>query len=268
MWIGMYGRWKLVPKPLPIRQWPVHTNPSLTNIERFHYLRSLLTGSAASALPGLIATGNSYLDAVEILKRRFGDTYGIELEHMNKLRTVEKVTSSDDVKGLRRLHDYVQTHIRGLRSLDVSPASYASMMCEILIKTLPQDLVLEYHRRRNSVEIMEQVTAEEKLKQILSFLSVEVESRERIGWNHNAPTTTSHLTRNYPRQEDIPSAAALQNNVAAPDCFFCHSRKHRTEDCLTDITVTQKKERLAADSRCFQCTMKGHCARDCRQRLY
>ncbi|XP_064469543.1 uncharacterized protein LOC135384262 [Ornithodoros turicata] len=54
--------------------------------------------------------------------------------------------STGDVHGLRKLYDHVQNHVRGLRALGVSSESYASMMVDILFTSLPQDMVVEYHR--------------------------------------------------------------------------------------------------------------------------
>lgn len=114
------------------------------------------------------------------------------------------------------------------------------MMCQIMIKKLPRDLILELHRSRYSAEIPEQITGDEKLKQVVSFLPVEVESR-KIGWNPNGSTSTNSSTRNLIRQENIRFPSAPQNNVAAPDCFFCSSRNTKTEECQTDIKLAQKR---------------------------
>ncbi|GIX80005.1 uncharacterized protein CEXT_777011 [Caerostris extrusa] len=56
--------------------WPqyeaaIHENQNLQYIEKFNYLKSLLTDSAATAISGLPLTLESYRKAVEILKDRF-----------------------------------------------------------------------------------------------------------------------------------------------------------------------------------------------------
>ncbi|GIY68034.1 hypothetical protein CEXT_202871 [Caerostris extrusa] len=57
--------------------WPqyeaaIHENENLQDIEKFNYLKSLLTDSAATAISGLPLTPENYRKAVEILKERFG----------------------------------------------------------------------------------------------------------------------------------------------------------------------------------------------------
>lgn len=60
-----------------------------------------------------------------------------------------------------------------------------------------------------------------------------------------------------------------QASKTPPDtgCIFCKSTQHLTESCRTDLSLSEKKKLLAADMRCFRCTIKGHRARDCRRRI-
>ncbi|XP_064469989.1 uncharacterized protein LOC135384731 [Ornithodoros turicata] len=124
----------------------VHENGKLTKTEKFQYLSTLLKGQAASAIRGLQATESCYDDAIEILTQRFGDTGRIERDYLTRLRNLPAVKSSADVSGLRTLYDHVQANVRGLRALGVSSATYASMMVDILLSSLPGDMVVEYRR--------------------------------------------------------------------------------------------------------------------------
>ncbi|XP_042149925.1 uncharacterized protein LOC121838027 [Ixodes scapularis] len=62
----------------------VHCRTSLSEPEKFQYLRSLLVGPAASMISGLQSTAASYQDAVEMLTERFGDKQRIERESSRK----------------------------------------------------------------------------------------------------------------------------------------------------------------------------------------
>ena len=48
----------------------IHENPDLSDIEKFTYLRSLLTHGAADAISGLTLTASNYKEAVQILSKR------------------------------------------------------------------------------------------------------------------------------------------------------------------------------------------------------
>ena len=60
----------------------VHTNKALKNVDNFNYLRSLLEGTALSAITGLALTESNNANAVDILKQRFGNKQLIISSHM------------------------------------------------------------------------------------------------------------------------------------------------------------------------------------------
>ena len=51
----------------------IHDNASLSDIDKFNYLRSLLQASALDAVSGLTLPAANYKEAVSILERRFGN---------------------------------------------------------------------------------------------------------------------------------------------------------------------------------------------------
>ena len=50
----------------------VHKNSSLSDVDRFNYLRNLVEGPAYSTIAGLELTGANYKAALNLLKERFG----------------------------------------------------------------------------------------------------------------------------------------------------------------------------------------------------
>ena len=46
----------------------IHANTSLTDVDKFNYLRSLLRGTAREAVSGLTLTGANYDEAITVLK--------------------------------------------------------------------------------------------------------------------------------------------------------------------------------------------------------
>ena len=102
----------------------IHENSNLSEIDQFNYLHSLLEKSAAEAVSGLKITSANYQEAVDILKNRFGNQQQIVNVHMNALLNLTKVGNVEDLKGLRQLHDKVEGHMRGLKSLEVDSKSW------------------------------------------------------------------------------------------------------------------------------------------------
>ena len=60
----------------------VHKNSTLTDIEKFIYLRSLLESTAADSISGLTLSAVNYKEAVAVLQRRFGNKRFIIGKHL------------------------------------------------------------------------------------------------------------------------------------------------------------------------------------------
>ena len=52
---------------------------------------------------------------------------------------VEAVVSQHNIKGLRRLHDYVETHTRSLKSLGVDSYTYGTLLASVLVSKIPEE---------------------------------------------------------------------------------------------------------------------------------
>ena len=120
----------------------IHTNPSLSNVDKFNYLVSLLESSAAEAIAGLSITSVNYDEAISTLRKRFGNSQLIVNRHMEALLGVGSVSSHHDTKGLRKLNDTVEAHVRGLRALGVPTESYGGLLTSVLINKLQPEIKL------------------------------------------------------------------------------------------------------------------------------
>ena len=107
---------EISPNRLPFGTRAIHLNRSLSNVDKFNYLRSYLESTAADAIAGLSLTSANYAEAVDTLKK-FGNARSIVDKHMDGLLRLPIVTSVRDVQGLRRLYDAIESHVRGLNAL-------------------------------------------------------------------------------------------------------------------------------------------------------
>ncbi|GFY41797.1 peptidase M20 domain-containing protein 2 [Trichonephila inaurata madagascariensis] len=124
----------------------VHENSSLNDVDKFSYLKSVVTSDAELAIRGLTLTSENYAKAIKILEDRFGRKELIVDFHMNRLLNLTPVRKSFDVIALRNLYDQLEIHIRGLESLEISPDSYSCLLFPIIMKAIPLDLALEYNK--------------------------------------------------------------------------------------------------------------------------
>ena len=104
---------EISPNRLPFGTRAIHLNRSLSNVDKFNYLRSYLESTAADAIAGLSLTSANYAEGVDTLKKRFGNTRSIVDKHMDGLLRLPIVTSFRDA--------YVTS------MMPLSPMSEASM---------------------------------------------------------------------------------------------------------------------------------------------
>ncbi|GFX63419.1 DUF1758 domain-containing protein [Trichonephila clavipes] len=182
----------------------VHENSSLNDVDKFSYLKSVVTSDAELAIRGLTLTSENYAKAIKILENRFGRKELIVDFHMNRLLNLTPVRKSFDVIALRNLYDQLEINIRGLESLEISPDSYSCLLFPIIMKAIPADLALEYNKKHN--ETQSQIT------DLIAYLRSEVESRERTEFlvkphdlelkNKNSYSNTKYFERtshSYPQ---------------------------------------------------------------------
>ena len=94
---------------------PVDTNESLSDVEKFNYLRNLCEQGAASTIAGLALTDVNYKVAVDLLKKRFGDVDVVINSHMDRLLKLPQLNNSNDVRKLRVLYDSLKPMCVGCR---------------------------------------------------------------------------------------------------------------------------------------------------------
>ncbi|GFU10409.1 retrovirus-related Pol polyprotein from transposon 297 [Trichonephila clavipes] len=108
----------------------IDANESLSNVDKFIYLKSFLSGEASKIVSGFALTENNYKSCLNLLKDKYGRQDHLISCYMNKLLEVEPVKSSFNLKGLRKLHD--ETASSGY--VEVRNPQTAIQLLEVLAK--------------------------------------------------------------------------------------------------------------------------------------
>ena len=230
----------------------IHKNSELSDVDRFNYLHSLLEGTAADAISGLSLTSTNYAEAIALLKKRFGNRQQIVNKHMDQLLALDPVTSLRDLKGLRRLYDKIEAHVRSLKGLGISSESYSSMLSSVLMKRLPQELGVIVSRQTG--------TDPWNFNDLMQMVERELEARERATVASVEPTASS-------RRADKVSptiSSLLSGNVSSdPVCCYC-GQSHASDSCKAVSSYEARRQILLRSGRCFVCLRKGHVGKNCR----
>ncbi|CAB4010878.1 Hypothetical predicted protein, partial [Paramuricea clavata] len=109
----------------------VGSNSSLSDVDKFNYLKSLLHGSAAETISGFSLTKENYCEAIKLLKERYGNKQVVISSQMDSLLKLPEATSMSEVKKLRNIYDKLESHVRSLRNVGVSPDTYGSFLAPV-----------------------------------------------------------------------------------------------------------------------------------------
>ena len=104
----------------------VEKNQSLSNIEKFNYLRSYLGNDAYNCIAGLSLTNENYIQALDLLKERYGNKQKIITSHVNEL--LEMDICGNDTKKIRQFYDNIESHVRSLQGIGVDGKEYGTVL--------------------------------------------------------------------------------------------------------------------------------------------
>ena len=147
----------------------IHSDPDLSNVDKFTYLQGLLEKSTRDLISELALTADNYDQVVSILEKRFGNKQMIIHQQMDILLGIEGVSSANNFVALRKLYDKVESNVRSLEALGVGSDSYGSLLSPVLVKKLPNELRLMVSR---------EISGHWELKSIMKILSEELKARE------------------------------------------------------------------------------------------
>ena len=232
----------------------VHDNDQLVPVDKFNYLRPLLTGTALEAISGLMLTDSNYKNAVENLEKRFGNHQQIISKHVNLLLNTPAVSSTNNLSGLRHIYDFVETHTRSLSSLGVTPDSYGSLLSSVLINKLPTEVQLLMSRNISEEEW--------KLNRLLKVFHEELQARERVVTDKSTSSTADVSLIGTSGKQASHTATTLVLG-ASSSCCYCQ-QAHLSKDCRVVTQIEARRQILQRSGRCCVCLHAGHISRDCR----
>ncbi|GFQ97436.1 transposon Ty3-G Gag-Pol polyprotein, partial [Trichonephila clavata] len=255
----------------------VHYNESLNKVDKFNYLKAHLGGSALNTVEGFPISAKAYDEAVKLLKNRFANPEILIQAHMNKILSLQPLKNSNDLRSFRKFVDNCNVQLRSLNSLGVSSANYGRILCPMLLKLIPSDLLLDYNKLQQNgsgsdiqlLFLTQSLTAREQTysmnKSCFELYDCRQETKSNFSREHR-----SHKQQN---QKSFHTACQL---LTAPvkenkdkiklSCIFCESMTHNSNECkyVINLSLEERKNILLRKGACFNCLkVAKHLYRNC-----
>lgn len=126
----------------------VHDNIDIPPVQKFVYLKSLLTGEAAGYVANFKTEEANYELAVERLQSRYGKDDVQRNRLMTKLADMKPIDQSN--KAMRDTVDERCATVRALQVQGVTPDQYGALLMPLIESKLPKDWRLEWGPTENN----------------------------------------------------------------------------------------------------------------------
>ena len=242
----------------------VHSNHTLSGVQKFNYLRAQVKDEAAKTIAGFPLTNENYEHSVTLLRERFGHTYKIVNAHMQALLTLSN--PSNNIASLRSFYDSVENHIRGLSALGKSKDSYGALLIPIVLGKLPIETRRNLAREHPELEWTIDDLREAILKEIRVFEAGLYVTPNSLPVSQDPMSVTAAF---YAGTHDSRQRNASKQRV----CVYCKGM-HSSTLCTTITDHQKRSEHIKKEGLCFnwlakhkvaQCTSRN-CCKKCNRK--
>lgn len=255
----------------------IHKRTDLDAIQKFHYLRSSLSGSALQVIIALEFTASNYLNAWELLENRFHNTRLLVHNHIKSLFSLSNL-KQESPSQIRKLIDTVLRNLRALKTLDEPTESWDTLIIYLIASKLDSSTERDWESHKGSL-VSSDPSKRLKLEDLLSFLRNKADMLEMINASHhtnklqskstvNEKTVTSHKSNTPVHSFVSTSNTGLKgkssNNKRGSTCPFC-SGNHALYTCsyFLNLSVRDRSKFVDEKQVCRNCLRSGHSITEC-----
>lgn len=239
-----------------------HFNTGLSDVQRLHYLKSCLTGSAAEVVRAIPTTEENYRMAYDAMVERYENKSLIIQSHIRSLFQTHEVQQPSAYE-LRQLHQHIVSHYRALKALKQPVEQWDAWLVTLICCKLDSNTVGEWQLSLKSKELP-------TFQEIEAFLASRVSAYEvgEIDKSTASTISTSKSISNITKPSHKKVFLVNQNSskpsltIKCPLCSGAH-RLYFCDDFLKK-TVDERRKVVSDAALCFNCFLHGHQASQCR----
>ncbi|XP_073965821.1 uncharacterized protein [Choristoneura fumiferana] len=112
----------------------IHNNTTLDDVQRLYYLRNFVSGEPLDLIKNLPIFGESYTEALSILKDRYDNRNLIMSDHISQL--LELAPSKPTAASLREFSAHVKQQVKALTCIHESVSHWDIILVHLLVKKL------------------------------------------------------------------------------------------------------------------------------------
>ena len=239
----------------------VHNNQTLTDIEKFNYLITVLEGQPLSLVRTLPLTADNYITAYDTLHKRYSNKRLRAQSHWHALENTQKL-QSESPEALRNLLDVFSENLSALKTLGFPVANWDFVLVMMLLKRLDNSLVTKFELEHGSSEI----PTYQSLIDFLEKICIAFNTLSYSAYKKKTPNTTRSPAGSFFVSDSKIKCPLCKESHPLYKCFkflqktpyerfnFCKN-SHLCLNCLSDIHDLKKCQSVTS---CKSCNQRHH----------
>lgn len=228
----------------------IDNNASISDIQKFHYLKASLEADASKIIQSLEFTSENYKIAWDLLCSRFNNSKLLIHNHIKSIFELEQVTKDSSV-ALRQLIDGMFKHLRALESLDQPTNHWDALLIFIITTKLDKNSAQEWEKFKLTCDSL-------RLNDLKTFLNSRAELLETLEVNHGLKTKEQGMVRSGKKHYSLLS-------TKTKICNYC-KQSHLIYSCesFLQLSIPERIKKIIELKLCEICLCTGHSPTKCR----
>ena len=224
----------------------VGSNPTIPNIQKFHYLLAAINGDARKVIQHIPASEQGFRVAWELLVDRYENERLIINTHIDNIMKLPSLATENTTQ-LRQLVDTTICNLEALKAMNLHTETWDVMIIYILVHKLDNKTKREWELQIASKEIP-------TLQQLYNFLEHRCNALESVSHRPKATETRQNNDRKLSH-----SYLSIKLN-----CEVC-KESHSTSQCNTfrQLSNEEKYKIVRNNKLCINCLSNKHMIKNC-----
>lgn len=251
----------------------IHNCKDLDNIQKFHYLRSVLKGNALQVIKSLEFSSNNYITAWDLLENRYNNKRLLVHNHCKALFTAPSV-AKESASHIRRLIDTILRNIRALKTLGEPTDAWDTLIVYVIVTKLDSSTEREWELHKSSIIHSNETLT---LSDLLKFLkdradvleTIQASQSKYVDYGNRKPSSSavnhSKFTHsNVSTQKNLSKSSNSSNSSKRYTCILCQAN-HPLYACeaFLKLSIGDRYKYVNNKNLCSNCLRGGHAIKDC-----
>ena len=238
----------------------VDDNANLSDVHKFHYLKSCLKGKAVKVIESLKVTADNYASAWTILQNRFDNKRLIVQDHVYGILNFPNINKASHTE-LRKLLDTMCSHLEALAVHQITPERF----CDIILISIISEKLDYTSKREWQSKLTSELPTWDELKH---FLEKRSEMLETLGlMSGKASNNYENNLKRVPNKIVASVSTGKKTNVNINRSFSCPhcSENHYLYHCPTflNLSTSDRLNFVQARNSCVNC-FRDHDLSNCK----